>query len=329
MNYLSFILHKVFADVMAGPYPRASLAARRRVLEARPTLIDERRRLIGLLAKSGLATDGELAALRDALAVALSGTIGAMRGRGSPDFGTFRDKMCELTLKCVCTARDSDSEIFGFLRFVLGMLERDGEKSHAQLFQDYWVLYELGCDFKGYFVEFGALDGVTHSNTALLERAFGWRGVLAEPNPNYWNVLGENRTCDVSHLCVWKESGMLVPMALAGELSTMVEFIGSDGHAAERARAHEHVEVETISLSDLLDRHGAPEVIDYMSVDTEGSELEILAGFDFGRRRIRCLSVEHNYAPRRADLHTLLARNGFERKFSGISEFDDWYLHRG
>ena len=65
--------------------------------------------------------------------------------------------------------------------------------SNAQLLQDLWVLYELKEKRNGYFVEFGACDGMSLSNTLLLEKTFGWQGALAEPARAWHAALYANR----------------------------------------------------------------------------------------------------------------------------------------
>ena len=86
--------------------------------------------------------------------------------------------------------------------------------------------------------------------------------------------------------------------------------------------------VETVSLNDLLSQHGAPDVIDYLSVDTEGSEFDILDAFDFEKFKIRVITVEHNFKPEaRESIRRLLESRGFRREFEIFSRADDWYFH--
>jgi FkbM family methyltransferase len=109
------------------------------------------------------------------------------------------------------------------------------------------------------------------------------------------------------------------------ELSTIASYAEHD-HFADVRRVAPKIAVETISLGDLLAEHGAPARIDYMSVDTEGSELEILEAFDFGRYDVRLLSIEHNNTPSGEAVERLLAPHGYRRKFPEFSQWDAWYV---
>jgi FkbM family methyltransferase len=161
----------------------------------------------------------------------------------------------------------------------------------------------------------------------LLETCFGWRGILAEPNPIFHNELRTNRVCHISTLCIAARSGDVVQFNQARDalLSTMDDYSAADHHAAARAGGT-IIPVETLSLIELLAQQGAPESIDYLSIDTEGSEFDILAAFDFKRYDIRLITVEHNFSRRRDDLHTLLAAQGYRRKFVEHTAWDDWYV---
>jgi hypothetical protein len=76
----------------------------------------------------------------------------------------------------------------------------------------------------------------------------------------------------------------------------------------------------------LLDKYKAPRCIDYLSIDTEGSEYEILSNFDFERYQFRAITCEHNFQPAREKIYSLLTGKGYTRKFDKLSKFDDWYL---
>ena len=86
-------------------------------------------------------------------------------------------------------------------------------------------------------------------------------------------------------------------------------------------------QVETICLGDLLDQYNAPETIQFMSIDTEGSELDILRSFDFSSRNIKSICVEHNYIKKNREMiEILLTSNGYTRVYAEISKWDDWYI---
>lgn len=202
--------------------------------------------------------------------------------------------------------------------------------ANAQLFQDLWVLYELDEKRAGYFVEFGATNGVTMSNSHLLENHYGWDGIVVEPNPDYHDRLGHERRCTISHECVFSRSGETMPFLCTenGMFSRLAAINPQDHNEATMRADHREVPVQTISLNDLLDTHGAPEEIDYMSVDTEGSEFAILQAFDFDRRRVKLFTIEHNFTPMRAQIHELMSARGYVRRFPEYTRFDDWYVHR-
>ena len=80
--------------------------------------------------------------------------------------------------------------------------------SNSELKQDFFVLKRLNFKKDGYFVEFGSCNGVEFSNTLMLEREFGWKGILAEPARCWHYELKKNRDCNIETNCVWKETGV-------------------------------------------------------------------------------------------------------------------------
>jgi hypothetical protein len=76
----------------------------------------------------------------------------------------------------------------------------------------------------------------------------------------------------------------------------------------------------------LLDEYEAPVDFDYLSVDTEGAEYEILAKLNFNKYRPKIITVEHNYSHDIRDgVNKLLMKNGYQREFECFSIWDDWY----
>lgn len=200
-------------------------------------------------------------------------------------------------------------------------------ESQSQLRQDIFVLSQCGFKQAGYFVEFGATDGKTLSNTWLLEKQFGWSGILAEPGRRWHEHLLIERSARIDTDCVWSQSGARLEFieAAEAELSTLASHASGDEHARSR-RNGRHYQVNTITLNDLLARHQAPSQIDYLSIDTEGSEFEILNALDFDSYSFAAITCEHNFTSNREKIYALLSGHGYVRKFEEISRFDDWFV---
>lgn len=211
------------------------------------------------------------------------------------------------------------------LREALSLLVPYGLNS--QLGQELFVMLELGFPTNGFFVEFGATNGIDLSNTYLLETRYTWKGILVEPAVQWHAALLRNRSAIVDTRCVWNRTGETLQFldATVGSASTIERFRNTDCHAEVRESGRVYP-VETVSLGQLLSDHGAPPIIDYMSVDTEGSEFDILKAFDFEAYAVRIMTIEHNYTPAREKIHKLLTSRGFTRKHEHLSQFEDWYV---
>jgi FkbM family methyltransferase len=208
--------------------------------------------------------------------------------------------------------------------FNIGELPR-----YSQLQQDLLAQYivSLTNSHDRFFVEFGASDGITYSNSYILERFFGWNGILAEPGKNWHEHLSNNRTATLSKDCVWKTPGEVIKFAESknGEYSTIRDFVSKDSHYSERQDSKIY-EVQTVSLDDLLSRHDAPKHINYLSIDTEGSEYEILSNFNISNYEIDLITIEHNFTDNRELIHEFMIKNGYIRILEKLSAWDDWYV---
>ena len=197
-------------------------------------------------------------------------------------------------------------------------------KTHSQLGQDALALTLFGTS--GYFVEFGAADGFHLSNTYLLENNYTWTGIIAEPNKLYADSL-KNRACHIDTRCVYKNSGETLEFFSVNnfpELSTISNYADSDHWASQRSDNLAYP-VTTVTLDDLLDFYNAPETIEYISVDTEGSELDILSAFSFSRN-VKLFTIEHNFTKNRDKIYQLMTDRGYIRILEQFSQWDDWYV---
>ena len=197
--------------------------------------------------------------------------------------------------------------------------------AHGQIFQDVLAHFVLP-KTHGFFVEFGATDGDFLSNTYLLEKQFSWGGILAEPAKIWAEQLKINRSaCSIDLRCVWSKSGEKIEfvedtLPEVSGVSTTLDKIRMSSNSSSYF-------VETVSLIDLLDEHHAPNFIDFLSIDTEGSEFEILEHFDFSRYQFGLIAVEHNSEiEKREKLLNLLSQNQYRRIFQAFSGCDDWYV---
>ncbi len=173
---------------------------------------------------------------------------------------------------------------------------------------------------KGFFVEVGANDPRERSQTWHLEQA-GWTGVLIEPQPDLADKLRTARTAKVFGVaCSSPENaGRTLPLHVAGPLSGL-----------DRERLAPGTEPETVinvpirTLDSILEEARAPQGFDFLSIDVEGHEIEVLRGFDAARWRPRLILLEDHVG----DLtkHRFLSAAGYRiiRRY----ENNGWYVPR-
>ena len=200
--------------------------------------------------------------------------------------------------------------------------------SYSQIGQDVEVVQFYNKKKNGFFVEIGASDGINYSNTYLLETTYNWRGICAEPLPDKFEILKKNRPNSIcTNKAVYNKSGLQVLFDIANNsdlLSGITQNIDCHANAVNANKTQ--IQVSTISLNDLLEKSNAPWFIEYLSLDTEGSELEILKSFNFNKYIFGLIDVEHNFVePRRTKIYELLKSNGYQ--YIRQNQFDDCYKH--
>ena len=263
-----------------------------------------------------------------------AGVEAALQDREQAERNHERFLLNALFLHLLDVERESPDASHVAVASFFAFCQRNIHDSHAQILQDLWVLYMTGEKRDGYFVEFGACDGKSLSNTLLLEQAYGWNGILAEPNPFWHDALAANRKCAISQNCVAPVGGEeveFIHVTDMPELSRMAAYVPDDVHERDGARNDQpSVRVPTVSLKELLDSHDAPREIDYLSVDTEGSEHAILEAFDFSRYRFRLVTVEHGGdTTKREAIRALLAAQGYNNWMPELTRWEDWFTGPG
>ena len=206
----------------------------------------------------------------------------------------------------------------------------------SQLYQDVFAYFIIGNKFDKTFLEFGATDGLELSNTYMLESSFGWKGALSEPSPQWYNSLKENRkNTEIITKCIWTESGKTLDFFMSdiGVLSTLKNFIESDknsmpGNTTQRKKGGRIISVNTISLNDVIKVYFNNISPSYISIDTEGSEYEILKSFNFNTYRPKVFTIEHNFTDLQTGINDLMKSNNYERIFNNLTAFDAWYVSK-
>lgn len=180
----------------------------------------------------------------------------------------------------------------------------------------------------GYFVELGANDGVTQSNSLYFERHRDWRGLLVEPTPHNFLKCRQNRSSRSTVCCAacvsFDYDQEFVRIAYSNLMSTAVNMASDipDPHAHAQL-GDRFLDRETVfefgavakTLNSLLLEAASPPLIDFLSLDVEGAELEVLKGIDHQAFRFKYILVECRDFPR---LNQYLEEQGygFVEKFS-------------
>ena len=216
----------------------------------------------------------------------------------------------------------------------INSLENKSKIIRSQLLQDAFAEFIIGDRYSKTFLEFGATDGIHLSNSYMLENNFNWNGVLAEPSPQWHEKLKSIRpNTKILTKCIWKSSGEKLDFFVSdvGVLSTLSDFKESDissmpGNAKTRVENGKTIKVDTISINDVMEKNFNRQAPSYISIDTEGSEYEILKSFDFEKYRPVVFTIEHNFTNLQNKIDKIMESNGYVRVFRKITEFDSWYV---
>ena len=197
--------------------------------------------------------------------------------------------------------------------------------------QEFFVLDQLCYKQNGFFVDIGASDGITASNTFILEKFYKWNGICVDPNPSTLKSLCGSRDVVVSDLCVDSTTGKIIPFQYLEDQSQFYGWnlrSGIKGVIEDPGDDFSEINVLTVSLNDLLELYKAPKIIDYISLDIEGNEYNVLNNFNFDTYHVNCFTVEHDYGENRRNIQELLESKGFDRFTDTFCDNEDWYVNK-
>lgn len=168
---------------------------------------------------------------------------------------------------------------------------------HEDYFRDYQ---------SGVFVDIGAHNGITFSNSYFFEKELGWTGICVEPIPEIFKELVANRKCICIQGCITDYSGdgkffrVKSPSTPVEMLSGLMQkynpthFNRMKLELSQSGGTLNIIDVKCYLLNDILKQNGISH-INLLSIDTEGGEFEILSSIDFSKYKIDVITVEDNY----------------------------------
>jgi FkbM family methyltransferase len=188
---------------------------------------------------------------------------------------------------------------------------------YSQIGQDRFVDQYFKAKEHGVFVDLGAHDGVSSSNSYFFERERKWTGLCVEPGIDEYKKLVAARSSQCLNACVSNYNGtaeFTYVEGYANMLSGLSEAYGAQHRRRVEQEVAQHggkiskIQVDVFTLQTILDRYGIS-AIDYCSIDTEGAELSILESIDFSRTSIRLFTIENNYGDTK--VRDFLASKGY------------------
>ncbi|CAA6820133.1 MAG: FkbM family methyltransferase [uncultured Sulfurovum sp.] len=175
-------------------------------------------------------------------------------------------------------------------------VHKDARKLYSQDNQDY-IVYENFFKGKknGFFCDIGGNHPLTINNTIYFEE-LGWNGIVFEPLPYMSELWANHRKAKLFPFALSDSEGKVTFTIVKDSTGweDMLSFI-KETRDVDYDYETEEIEVETKVFKDIVERENIKQ-IDYLSLDVEGHELNVLKGIDFNKVRINILTIENNPA---------------------------------
>jgi len=206
--------------------------------------------------------------------------------------------------------------------------------SYSQYGQDTWVLDLLGEN--GFFLDIGSYDPIEYSNTYLLEKEHNWKGICIEAQEDECKKYSNIRNCIIINALVDSEiydAQFIVYKGLSGIIKNFSEFdknrLLNKTQFKGKKLEDLSINIRTSLLVDILKQCEIPNVIDYVSLDIEGSELRVLKTFPWDKFHINTMTIEHNRLPEYFnEIRTYMKSKDFIVLGNYLSDNEDCFINK-
>jgi hypothetical protein len=236
------------------------------------------------------------------------------------------------TVKNVINSTADKDLIQNFFGFLVSDSISDAPLSKSQLGQDFFALATSNGGVNKFFIEIGGGDPIISSNSYLLQKGYGWKGIIVEPNPKFIDLILSERCQDgdveLYPFAIAEKEGTsdFLPIGLIG---TLPEYIDGDFHGKQRKKLlsrEKLIIIEKKSPRTFVETVINGRKIDFLTVDTEGSEWEIIKNWPFELCKPHAICVEVNNRTWKPELTSFLISHGYSQKMDKISKFDSWFI---
>lgn len=186
----------------------------------------------------------------------------------------------------------------------------------------------------GRYLDVGAHEGVAASNTYFFEKELGWTGICFEPNKKCFDILVEKRPGSIClNKCAYSSSGKVKFNRIEGYAECLSGIVDNyderhvnriNSELANMGGAQSIVEVDAVTITEVCDEYNMHH-FDFMSLDVEGGEYDVLKGIDFSKVKIDVIVIENNYPDKFEHIQKLLVENGYV--YVGNSCIDCFFVH--
>jgi len=194
---------------------------------------------------------------------------------------------------------------------------------YSEAGQDKWVAEFFNYKKNGYFLDIGAGDGTSGSNTYYLEKNLEWKGLCIDCKSPHFESCKKIRSNCVEQ-AIWSERKLLF-------FNIPTLSINSNGVGNM---------VLCDNMTNIINRYNIPSVVDYVSLDIEGCEIEALKGWPWKTHIAILWTIEHNLYLKndptlKNGIFDIMSKNGYIRTVENVScknskwgPYEDWYVHK-